>query len=117
MRNTLISVVTFILVLTYSAFSFFYIGKFVDGFSASIKPISAISSENYEQVELAKTTFKNKKNTLLLMISKEHIDNIENYLSSLDIAIRFQSDQDIEEYKLLLLNSIENIKKHNSAFS
>lgn len=117
MRNAVISLVVFVFIIAYSTFSFFYLNNFISDFSSSVQTIHSSNIENSKHIETANSLFKRKKNTLLLMISKEHINKISDSLISLDIAIDFENPQDIEQYKALLLDCIEDINMHNSSIN
>lgn len=113
MRNAIISTIAFAMIILYSFFSFFYLGSFVGNFRNSIKSIEPEGINNVACIEKATDILESKKNMLLLMISKEHINTIENSLTSLSTAIKFEEPQDIDEYKALLLNSINNVDRYN----
>ena len=117
MKHAVISLVVTLLIVGYTVFSFIYIDNFIKTFGADINALNPAGSNNVTYIESAEKFFKSKKNMLLLMISKEHINKIEDCIISLDCAINYDSRQDIENYKILLLNAVEDIHRHNSTIN
>ncbi|MEG1972993.1 MAG: hypothetical protein RR315_07490 [Oscillospiraceae bacterium] len=117
MRNSIISLVVLFSIILYTLFSFLYINTFITDFQSSIDPIHLTHTENFAHIKVARELFNDKKNTLLLMISKEHINKISDSLISLEVAIKFEDSLGVEEHKNLLLDTLEDINMHNSTIN
>lgn len=112
MRHTLIASVCVVIVLLYSAFTYFYISDFIDEIEDELY-FSQQETYSEDNIEDIKETFEDRKNMLMFLLNKEHLENIEEYIIKLEQAFKYNNQQDIQTCRNLLNASIEDVKHHN----
>ena len=109
MRHIVATIVCVSAIGIYTLFSCWYIGEFSADISGSLQ---YCNEQNYSQesIEKLKSSFQSKENILTLMVNKEHIDEVENWIAEIESAALFNNMQDIKTNTNLLINTVEDIK-------
>lgn len=110
MKNTVISIVCIVLVAVYSAFSSIFINNFTGKIediiiSADKNGYSSTTTDNIQKI------LDENMSVLLFTTSQEHINIIENCIINIYYATEHNDVMNIQIYKSILLNTLEEISR------
>ena len=110
MKHLIATLICVCAITVYTLFSCWYIGNFSKDISGSVQ---YCKKENYsaESVDKLKKAFESKEKILMLMVNKEHIDEVEGCIAEIEAAAEYDNMQVVKSNTTTLINTIEDIKK------
>ena len=111
MKHLVISLVCTVAVAAYSFYSANFIDTFYKDMNAEIVQIE-INDYSPESIEHLSAKFYDKKNMLLLISNKEHIDELEEYITALKVAVDNDNPLYIQLNTEMIIDVTEYIKMY-----
>ncbi|MBQ6928805.1 MAG: DUF4363 family protein [Oscillospiraceae bacterium] len=111
MKHAIISAICVVLVLAYSFFTMLY----VNDFSRQINgQLTASAETGYIDTDKIKDIYEDKKSVLTFILNRDHTDEMENIITNLDSAVKYNDKKDISTNISLLKTALDGIVKSNS---
>ena len=111
MKHAIISAICVVLVLVYSFFTMLY----VNDFSRQINgQLTASAETGYIDTDKIKDIYEDKKSVLTFILNRDHTDEMENIITNLDSAVKYNDKKDISTNISLLKTALDGIVKSNS---
>ena len=110
LKHIFLTIICIAGIALYTFFSCKYINEYTH---TTLAELNNIYSENnyHSSIENIKEIYEERKNILLFMVNKDHLDEAEDIISELESAILYDNQQDIKTAKEQLKSIIEEIKR------
>ena len=114
MKNAVISVICICFIAFCSIFSVLFMNNFTDEIRYDIQ---FAQQNNYSaaSVDKLENTFNIKKNVLILISSKDHINILEECIINIKYAAQHDDKQNLEVYTSLLLKTASDMENMNKS--